>query len=755
MKKGNETVLTLLYRLFSTVSFSCAVILYFPGFFGMAGGAGKHFAVLFCMIAVLLCIGELNKRQRIYAILICVPVGVFLSVLLGKEKMTVWLFAENRFLWTIVLAAAVCGLQHLSEKYFFVKIISAVFLCAFLLYSLFTEWHIPKMSVWCQTIYLVMTLTEYIRQSGGRKGRENSQAYLMWVMPFLGCYFGILLLMPAPKTPYSWQWFKDICLRAEEKITIYMDHFAAKNQEDLDGAISGFSEKAALFSNLDTDNKNLMTIGTAPGKKPSLYLSGKIFDTFDGREWKSTVKGDAQESVFDTIETVYALARYGQNDPVRPIYYSGAQVNAKYRNFHTNYLLTPAKTWEIEAASGYRQSGADLVFEKKAGYGTTYTFRYCRVNMGREAMRDFLRSDLQEDTGLWKRTVKQYAEEKITSAAFDEYRENVRRRYLQEMPLLPETEEWLAAVTKDAENDTDRLFCIEEALADMKYNTEAVGLPADVTDGQAFLNYFLTKGQEGFCSHYATAFVLLARAEGFPARYVQGFCVPMQYGEETEVYSNMAHAWPEVYVEGKGWIPFEPTPGYDVRRYVAEKESRKKKDSDAETKQPAETKAEVDEDVTFEEQVEEAEEAKRRERIEEMRKTALLIAMCAALFCMTGALLLLIDRLGERYREKRRSIAEKYRRAVARNLQILSMIGYEREDFETYQELLMRIRKEDEEQKIPTAFIETYESILYGTREAGEQELEECREKEEELICILRKKKKGKYIFYRIRLGMM
>ena len=37
---------------------------------------------------------------------------------------------------------------------------------------------------------------------------------------------------------------------------------------------------------------------------------------------------------------------------------------------------------------------------------------------------------------------------------------------------------------------------------------------------------------------------------------VQGFCVPVQEGE-TAVFSNMAHAWPEAYLEGVGWVPFE------------------------------------------------------------------------------------------------------------------------------------------------------------------------------------------------------
>ena len=40
---------------------------------------------------------------------------------------------------------------------------------------------------------------------------------------------------------------------------------------------------------------------------------------------------------------------------------------------------------------------------------------------------------------------------------------------------------------------------------------------------------------------------------------------------------NMAHAWPEVYIKGIGWLPFEPTPGYEELRYTPW-EMREKKD---------------------------------------------------------------------------------------------------------------------------------------------------------------------------------
>lgn len=58
--------------------------------------------------------------------------------------------------------------------------------------------------------------------------------------------------------------------------------------EDLDGAVSGFSERTAFFSNIGADDTNIMAIETLPGERQPLYLSGRIYDSFDGRVWKST-----------------------------------------------------------------------------------------------------------------------------------------------------------------------------------------------------------------------------------------------------------------------------------------------------------------------------------------------------------------------------------------------------------------------------------------------------------------------------------
>jgi transglutaminase-like putative cysteine protease len=75
------------------------------------------------------------------------------------------------------------------------------------------------------------------------------------------------------------------------------------------------------------------------------------------------------------------------------------------------------------------------------------------------------------------------------------------------------------------------------------------------------IDEFLFESKKGFCAHYAGAFVFMMRTLGVPARVVAGY----QGGEKNEVadyysvYQYDAHAWAEVWLEGKGWYRVDPT----------------------------------------------------------------------------------------------------------------------------------------------------------------------------------------------------
>ena len=79
--------------------------------------------------------------------------------------------------------------------------------------------------------------------------------------------------------------------------------------------------------------------------------------------------------------------------------------------------------------------------------------------------------------------------------------------------------------------------------------------------GNEPVDEFLFSTRQGFCEHYASAFVTLMRAAGIPSRVVTGY----QGGELNtvgnflEVRQNHAHAWAEVWLNHQGWVRVDPT----------------------------------------------------------------------------------------------------------------------------------------------------------------------------------------------------
>jgi transglutaminase-like putative cysteine protease len=74
---------------------------------------------------------------------------------------------------------------------------------------------------------------------------------------------------------------------------------------------------------------------------------------------------------------------------------------------------------------------------------------------------------------------------------------------------------------------------------------------------------FVTRTKRGYCQHFAGAMALMLRYLGIPARVAAGFTSGV-YDKEREqwsVYDRDAHTWVEVWFDGFGWLPFDPTPG--------------------------------------------------------------------------------------------------------------------------------------------------------------------------------------------------
>ncbi|MDQ5814752.1 MAG: DUF3488 and transglutaminase-like domain-containing protein, partial [Actinomycetota bacterium] len=118
--------------------------------------------------------------------------------------------------------------------------------------------------------------------------------------------------------------------------------------------------------------------------------------------------------------------------------------------------------------------------------------------------------------------------------------------------VLDLRDEWIDG----AGSDLERLIAIQDRFRGFGYDINVE--PSASTD---YLTEFLTRVKTGYCQQFATAFTLLARSLGYPARVSVGFLPGTEESEGTWVVRGThAHAWPEVYFEDAGWVAFEPTP---------------------------------------------------------------------------------------------------------------------------------------------------------------------------------------------------
>ncbi|MCX7608684.1 MAG: transglutaminase domain-containing protein [Anaerolineales bacterium] len=142
-------------------------------------------------------------------------------------------------------------------------------------------------------------------------------------------------------------------------------------------------------------------------------------------------------------------------------------------------------------------------------------------------------------------------------AAGEAYPTWVIERYLQLPDDFPAALSDLARqITASAETPYDKTLAVTRYLREtIRYTTSLPPVPA-YRDPIA---WFLLEYRAGFCNYYATAEVLLLRSLGIPARLTVGYIAGEYRSGRYVIRERDAHAWPEVYFPGIGWVEFEPT----------------------------------------------------------------------------------------------------------------------------------------------------------------------------------------------------
>jgi transglutaminase-like putative cysteine protease len=264
----------------------------------------------------------------------------------------------------------------------------------------------------------------------------------------------------------------------------------------------------------------------APAQRPPRYYwRGRSYDFFSNGQWYST--GTIREEYSPSS----ALPYDPQNVEETPAHFLFQTGNASF-----SLLYSPSEPIRIDRPGvTFTQPGAtgnDVV--------AWHAFPWLKAGETYEVDALIANPNLQQLRG-----------------AGTSYPDWVANRYLQ-LPknFSPKIKQLAQDITVDAETPYDKANAITEYL---RQNIEYSGTVPNPPRGTDRLEWFLFNIQKGFCVYYASSEVTMLRSLGIPARMAVGFAQGDADGDSYTVRRLHAHAWPEVYFPGVGWVEFEPT----------------------------------------------------------------------------------------------------------------------------------------------------------------------------------------------------
>ena len=163
--------------------------------------------------------------------------------------------------------------------------------------------------------------------------------------------------------------------------------------------------------------------------------------------------------------------------------------------------------------------------------------------------------------------------------------------------LPAETEAWAEEITAVILSGRTSTIGKVRCIADFVRNSASYDLSTSAmgSDYSDFARWFLEESDTGYCVHFASAAAVLLRAAGIPARYVEGYMIPVRADEKTLVSNQEAHAWVEYYDPASGiWQMLEVTPA-DV---TPDDEPLSEEPEETETAEETEMREETESDQT-------------------------------------------------------------------------------------------------------------------------------------------------------------
>jgi transglutaminase-like putative cysteine protease len=625
------------------------------------------------------------------------------------------------FTATALMTAGLCGLSPLLAKERWLRYGLAAAAVVYLLLCMIFKTQLTQPICVLLLIYITFCCVEIIQEKKwGSRTPMMGKKIVFWLSPFLAVFLLLLLLLPADQKPYDWKFVQTIWNKIEQS-RIWISQRWGNREEGFQMTFTGFSPSNELGGNVTPDRQTQLLLTNDVSGTGGLYLTGAIYNTFTGTGWEYTAQEEPWVTWADSVESLYGAYCY---DPLLVSdYFHSASVTVTYEKMKTHYLFAPSKTYLVttDSKASYDGQNAGFTFQKAVGYGTTYRLNFYRMNLGNDSFWEFAEaassdtgrtaplSAIDETESLRTAMTKYFPQMpyKLTASLLQEHRDNIRSRYLDHPQLSPQMSAYLNTLLEGADTPIEKCKRIESKLSEYAYTQT----PGDIPEGEDFLDYFLLTKQEGYCTYFATAFALLTRAADIPTRYVQGYCIPniQGRGEVAEVTAAMAHAWPEAYFEGLGWIPFEPTPGFASARYQrwSTKSQQEAIAAQIDSEDP-DALPNTPEEVPETPELQEEDSPQNTIEI-----PAHIIFLFLGLLIASAILIFTLDHLIRRRRYNRMDTPGKLNSQVQTTLKLLAYLGYPMAPYDTITELCTRLQTADIPQAT-IAFLTAYEQARYG-----------------------------------------
>lgn len=496
-----------------------------------------------------LLIRHLRSRGRL--VIAGGTVTLILTALFGTSRKYMYdLFKDHKWAVYVAAFAIACTIMiMISNRYRIIRQIAAAILLIFLPLSLIMRFPLSKPAVISICALTVTVIADEIQHSCIKDGETDAKKHLVFIYPFILAVFIIASIVKTPDRPYDWDFVRKSVSFVKSTAIKVADMISGFGWEG-DSPIIGFSDRSNLGGSVSGGGYTALDLVCSGKNDEYLYLSGKVFDTFDGRNWTASANPSGTDNGYDVLETMSAVKDSVGDAPVKDLARS-VIMTERYTGLGNGRIFTPAKSMPDIKAEGksYR-----LIFYRLNHLSPLYE---TLVNTPHTVTSDSLFDALSEcdisDT------------EKYDLNGYRSYQRSVYNRYLPKTELSDKAQICISENIDGASTDWEKLCAIEEMLRGMIYTDRPGPLPEYISDPAGYIDYFLLEKKEGYCSYYATAFVVIARSCGIPSRYVQGYRAKAGDSLHIEVNSSSAHAWPEAYIDGVGWIAFEPTPGYGER----------------------------------------------------------------------------------------------------------------------------------------------------------------------------------------------